>query len=55
MQEEFPDFLFEDHYVVFGTVSSFSQIMHIIRNYSLRPAVLFTEEKFDPFKWKETY
>jgi hypothetical protein len=32
---------------------SFHNILSIVRKYTDRPAVLYTEEKIDPFKWKE--
>lgn len=41
--------------IVVGKIRSFKSIVHVLRQYSDRPIMLFTIEVFDSFEWKLLY
>lgn len=42
-----------NHYVIFGRIDGFANILWILRKYTDRPAILYTEDGIDAFKWKD--
>lgn len=51
-EQEYPNGEFQGHYIIFGNLDGFVNVISVLRKYTNRPAILFTEGKIEPTTWE---